>query len=79
LSLETHYPPGLCHFGFAERGIIALVNADKLRRILARVLDKNEFLSPCGIRSLCEQGDIQSPDEDIPPRRAQPSAGLRRF
>jgi len=34
------------------RGIIALLNPDKLRRILARMLDENEFLSPYGIRSL---------------------------
>jgi hypothetical protein len=35
-----------------ERGIVALVNADRLRRILARMLDENEFLSPYGIRAL---------------------------
>jgi hypothetical protein len=35
-----------------ERGIIALVNPDRLRRILSKMLDENEFLSPCGIRAL---------------------------
>jgi hypothetical protein len=32
--------------------ILSLVNPDKLRRILAYMLDENEFLSPYGIRSL---------------------------
>jgi hypothetical protein len=35
-----------------ERGIIALLNRQRLRRVLTRMLDENEFLSPCGIRSL---------------------------
>jgi hypothetical protein len=30
----------------AERGIIALVRPDRLRRILSLILDENEFLSP---------------------------------
>jgi Glycosyl hydrolase family 63 C-terminal domain len=50
--LNSVHPTGPGHFGVAERGIIALVNQDKLRRILARMLDENEFLSPYGIRSL---------------------------
>ena len=40
------------HYGVAERGIIALVNEQRLRRILARMLDENEFLGTYGIRSL---------------------------
>ena len=35
-----------------ERGIIALLNPERLRRILSKMLDENEFLSPYGIRSL---------------------------
>ena len=40
------------HRGVAERGIIALVNEQALRRILSRMLDENEFLGPHGIRSV---------------------------
>ena len=50
--LESIHPTGPGHFGVAERGIIALVNPDRLRRILTKMLDENEFLSPYGIRSL---------------------------
>jgi hypothetical protein len=46
------HPTGPGHYGVAERGIIALVRPDRLRRILSRVLDENEFLSPYGIRAL---------------------------
>jgi hypothetical protein len=49
---ETIHPTGPGHFGIAERGIMALVNPDRLRRILTKMLDENEFLSPYGIRSL---------------------------
>jgi hypothetical protein len=49
---ESIHPTGPGHFGVAERGIIALVNEQRLRRILTRMLDENEFLSPYGIRSL---------------------------
>ena len=50
--LESIHPTGPGHFGVAERGIFALVNPERLRRILSRMLDENEFLSPYGIRSL---------------------------
>jgi hypothetical protein len=40
------------HFGHGERGMAAMVNETRLRRILTRMLDENEFLSPYGIRAL---------------------------
>src|SRR5271155_3477877 len=49
---DSIHPTGLGHMGYAERGIAALVNPDRLRRILSRMLDENEFLSPYGIRAL---------------------------
>jgi hypothetical protein len=49
---DSIHPTGPGHFGVADRGIIALLNPDRLRRILTRMLDENEFLSPHGIRSL---------------------------
>jgi hypothetical protein len=50
--LKSIHPTGPGHFGVNERGIMALVNSDRLRRILSKMLDENEFLSPYGIRSL---------------------------
>ncbi|MFP5213300.1 MAG: MGH1-like glycoside hydrolase domain-containing protein, partial [Acidobacteriota bacterium] len=38
--------------GVANRGIISLVNQERLRRILTRMLDENEFLGSFGIRAL---------------------------
>ena len=49
---ESIHPTGPGHYGVGGRGMIALVNPDRLRRILSRMLDENEFLSPYGIRSL---------------------------
>jgi hypothetical protein len=49
---KTIHPTGPGHFGVAERGIMALVTPERLRRILTKMLDENEFLSPYGIRSL---------------------------
>src|SRR5271166_2511795 len=54
---------GECHGSFrastrldqailAWRGIAALVGPDRLRRILSRMLDENEFLSPYGLRAV---------------------------
>ena len=42
--------PGALRRGRA--GMLALVNPERLRRILTKMLDENEFLSPYGIRSL---------------------------
>jgi Mannosylglycerate hydrolase MGH1-like glycoside hydrolase domain len=50
--LKSLHPTGHGHLGVAERGILALVNPERLRRILTRMLDEGEFLSPYGIRSL---------------------------
>jgi len=49
---ESIHPTGPGHMGVAERGIMGLVTENRLRRILTRMLDENEFLSPYGIRSL---------------------------
>ena len=49
---ESIHATGPGQFGVAERGILALVNESRLRRILSRMLDENEFLSPYGIRAL---------------------------
>jgi hypothetical protein len=49
---ETIHPTGPGHYGVAERGILALLTPERLRRILTKMLDENEFLSPYGIRSL---------------------------
>jgi len=50
--LQSIHPTGPGHLGVGGRGIAALVNPDRLRRILSRMLDENEFLSPFGIRAL---------------------------
>jgi hypothetical protein len=38
--------------GLLERRLLAICNPDRLRRILRRVFDENEFLSPHGVRML---------------------------
>jgi hypothetical protein len=51
------HPTGAGHLGYGDRGIAALVNPDRLRRILSRVVDEKEFLSPHGIRALSRYHD----------------------
>ena len=48
----TMHPVGQDHLGVAGRSVLSLVNSDRLRRILTKMLDENEFLSPYGIRAL---------------------------
>ena len=49
---DSIHPTGPKHRGVGDRGIFALVKPDRLRRILTRMLDEREFLSPYGIRAL---------------------------
>jgi hypothetical protein len=49
---QTIHPTGPGNLGVAERGILALLTPDRLRRILTKMLDENEFLGPHGIRSI---------------------------
>jgi Mannosylglycerate hydrolase MGH1-like glycoside hydrolase domain len=46
------HPTGPGYYGVGERGILALLTPERLRRVLATMLDEGEFLSPYGIRSL---------------------------
>ncbi|HET7001948.1 MAG TPA: glucosidase, partial [Puia sp.] len=48
----TIHPTGKGNYGIEERGILALVTPERLRRILSKMLDEDEFLSPYGIRSI---------------------------
>jgi hypothetical protein len=50
--LQTIHPTGPGNLGVADRGILALVNPDRLRRILTKMLDENEFFGEHGIRSI---------------------------
>ncbi|HEX5069959.1 MAG TPA: hypothetical protein VFV78_07050 [Vicinamibacterales bacterium] len=51
LSASIH-PTGPGHYGVNDRGILALLTPERLRRVLARMLDEGEFLGPHGIRSI---------------------------
>ncbi len=50
--LNRAHATGPKHRGYADRGIFALVDQERLTRILSRLLDEREFLSPHGIRSV---------------------------
>jgi hypothetical protein len=50
--MNSVHPTGPGHMGIMDRGMIALLNPTKLLRILSKMLDEKEFLSPYGIRSL---------------------------
>ena len=58
---DSIHPTGKGHLGYGERGISAVVNPERLRRILTRMLDEKEFLSPTGFgRSLATTKSIPS-------------------
>ena len=44
--LQSVHATGKDSLGVNDRGILALVSEQRLRRILTRMLDENEFLSP---------------------------------
>lgn len=48
----TMHPVGPAHYGVNDRGLLSVLNPERLRRVLSKMLDENEFLSPFGIRSL---------------------------
>jgi hypothetical protein len=50
--LKSIHTTGKDKYGVENRGIFALVNEERLRRILSKMLDEKEFLSPYGIRAL---------------------------
>ncbi|HXZ99840.1 MAG TPA: glucosidase [Candidatus Binatia bacterium] len=59
LEWYTHNRPEVqsvvehCHVpGHLDRLLLSIVDPDKLRRILGYLLDEQEFLSPCGLRSV---------------------------
>ncbi len=56
IAAATH-PFGTEHLGVADRGMISPVNPVRLRRILTKLLDENEFLGPFGIRALSKFHD----------------------
>ncbi|HYH40876.1 MAG TPA: glucosidase [Burkholderiales bacterium] len=59
-TFEKRHPAVLAHFaptadgfvGYAQRRLLSPLTREKLERILAYMLDENEFLGPHGIRSL---------------------------
>jgi len=50
--LRGIHQTGQGSFGYGDRGIMAVVSEERLRRILEKMLDEQEFLSPYGIRAL---------------------------
>jgi hypothetical protein len=55
--LQSIHATGPGSRGVAGRGIFALVNEHRLRRILTRMLNEEEFLSPYGLRALSRYHD----------------------
>jgi hypothetical protein len=52
-ELLKHIAPADSSFkGFADRRLMSVCNKNKMERVLAYMLDENEFLGPYGIRSL---------------------------
>jgi hypothetical protein len=62
---NTHRPhlvagiPSLSQPGVSDRRLLAALDEDRLRRVLSRMLDEDEFLSPYGIRSISKVHQAQ--------------------
>jgi Mannosylglycerate hydrolase MGH1-like glycoside hydrolase domain len=54
---DSIHPTGPGHLGVNERGLMALLNPERVRRVLSKMLDENEFLSSHGLRSLSKFHD----------------------
>ena len=50
----SHNVPSFIEKGVGKRRLLALVRPEKLKRILEKMLDETEFLSPNGIRALSQ-------------------------
>ena len=51
-EMAEHVAHTMAQRGQGERALFAMASRDRLRRILQRILDENEFLAPTGIRAL---------------------------
>jgi hypothetical protein len=49
---HSMHPIGPGHYGLGDRGLMSVLNPERLRRVLSRMLDENEFFGPYGIRSI---------------------------
>ena len=49
---NTMHPVGPGNYGVNDRGLLAVLNPERLRRVLTKMLDENEFFGPYGIRSI---------------------------
>ena len=49
---KSMHPIGEGHRGVNDRGLLGVLNPERLRRVLTRMLDENEFFGPHGIRSI---------------------------
>ena len=55
----------LDRLGLDDRILLSVFNEDKLRRVLTKLLDENEFLSPYGIRALSRHHEQQPYTFDV--------------
>jgi hypothetical protein len=49
---KSMHPTGPGHMGVNDRGLLAVLDPERLRRVLTKMLDENEFFGPYGIRSI---------------------------